>query len=147
MADGANKGAGGPGVSPGPPVDRLLAQRLEWVKELYGSLQRACGNLHTSSIREDPTRKDLATVVFHLQHPLEDGSARYVKDLVTQWARLNDIEPRSVEVSSLAITATLHVKYRGGGGTDYTPWDTRPVPPRRGGGFGRNSASKRRGRR
>jgi len=144
MADGPNKGAGGSGDSPGPPVDRLLAQRLEWVEALYGSLHRACGNLLSSSISEDPTRKDLATVTFQLQHPLEDGSDRYVKDLVTQWARLNDVEPRSVEITPLAITATLHIKYRGGGGTNYTPWDKRPVPSRRGGGFGRSSTSKRR---
>jgi hypothetical protein len=143
MADRPTK-RGGPGVSPGPPVDRLLAQRLEWVELLYGSLQRACGTMRGSTTHEDPTRRDLATVVFHLQHPLEDGSARYVKDLVTQWARLNDIEPRSVEVTPLTITATLHIKYRGGGGTNYTPWDKRPVPSRRGGGFGRSSTSKRR---
>ena len=144
MADGPRKGEGGPGDSPGSPIDRLLSQRLEWVELLYGSLQRACGTLRGSHIHEDPTRKDLATIVFYLQHPLEDGSEHHVKSLVTQWARLNDVEPRSVEITSLAITATLHIKYRGGGGTNYTPWDERPVPSRRGGGFGRSSASKRR---
>lgn len=147
MADRPTKAEGGPGDSPGPPIDRLLAQRLEWVGLLYGSLQRACGALCGCGVSEDPTRRDIATVVFHLKTPLEEGSAPVVKDLVAQWARLNDVEPKSVEVTSLAVTATLHIKYRGGGGTNYTPWDERPVPTKRGGGFGRRSQSRRRKRR